>query len=100
MFTHPSSRAQGATVPGFYHYHYGDVFLPGSQNVVFQPAFTLPMIQLIGAAIYAGPAPNPRQRSPQIFVTQAAPIAGLGGMISGQFVTQPLNIPDTTNGSQ
>jgi hypothetical protein len=95
----PVSRQRGYVVPGFYHTHHGDVFLPGAGNVVFEPAFQLPFIQLIGAAIYAGPAPRSIGR-PQVFSVQAVPLAGIGGQVAGQFVTQPLNVPETSNGSQ
>ncbi len=100
FFSHPASRQRSPVVPGLYNYHSGDVFLPGAGNAAFEPAFALPVIQLIGYGIYAGKAPNPLQRAPQIFVSHAARVAGLGGVISGQFVTQPLNVPDTSNGSQ
>lgn len=86
-------------VPGLYHFGFGDVFFPGAGNAVFEPAFTLPPIQLIGAAIYAGAAPNPLQRAPQIFVSQAATVAGLGGVQAGQFVFAPLNVPDDGDGN-
>lgn len=98
--THPADRQRSQVVPGLYHYHSGDVFLPGAGNAAFEPAFQLPVIQLIGYGIYAGSAPNPLQRTPQIYVSHAARINGLGGVISGQFVTQPLNVPETSNGSQ
>jgi hypothetical protein len=100
QYTHPATRPRSQIVPGLYHYHSGDVFLPGAGNAAFEPAFQLPVIQLIGYGIYAGPAPSPIQRAPQIYVSHAATVAGLGGVIAGQFVTQPLNVPDTSNGSQ
>lgn len=101
FFSHPATRQRSAVVPGLYHVHHGDVFLPGAGNIVFEPLFSLPLIQLIGAATYAGPAPDPLQRTPQIFVSQSATVAGIGGMVAGQFMTQPLNVPfDTTNGTQ
>lgn len=100
MFTHAAVRPRRDTVPGLYYMHHGDVFLPGAGNIVFEPKFALPVIQLIGAAIYAGHTPFATQRAPQVIAMQAAPVAGLGGLISGQFLTQPLNVSETTNGTQ
>jgi hypothetical protein len=98
MFSPIASRSRlDGLAGGLYYYHMGDIFTPGTQNYVFQPAYTLPTMQLIGAAIYSGPAP--RTTSPQvIFATQVRRIAGMGGLFSGQFVQQPLNTPEG-NGS-
>ncbi len=91
-------RPRSETVPGFYRTHPGDVFLPGAGNAVFEPAFQLPPIQLIGAGIYAGMLPL--WRGPQTVVPQAVPIAGIGGVQAGQYVSQPLSVMETTNGSE
>jgi hypothetical protein len=99
MFSsNPNNRTRFTTVPGLYHVHQGDVFLPGAGDKVFQPAFALPVIFYVGHGIPAGSL-SPIQR-PQSFVTQVARVAGIGGVMAGQWINQPLNIPDTTNGSQ
>jgi hypothetical protein len=101
-----TERARMAVVEDFYQYQFGDLFTPGAGNVVFEPAFALPSIQLIGSGIYAGPAPGVvrpyfRSTNPQfISAVQAATVAGIGGPIAGQFVTQPLSVPEAGNGSQ
>lgn len=108
QFLQRGNAARSQVVPGFYHLHPGYVFLPGAGNAVFEPTFQLPIIQLIGSGIYAGPAPGlVHQRpllmvtqNPQVAIGQAVPVAGIGGVIAGQWINQPLNVPDTTNGSQ
>ncbi len=92
-------RPRVATVPGLYHLHQGDVFLPGAGSMVFEPAFGLPPIQLIGAAIYAGAAPHPLQ-PPQIRTTLTTTTAGIGGQIAGQLIGAPLFTPEGGNGNQ
>lgn len=95
---HPAGRPRAAAVPGLYHVHHGDVFLPGAGNVVFEPKFALPPIQLIGAGIYAGALRV--TQGPQIRTTYATTTAGLGGLVAGQIITQPLNTPEVGNGSE
>jgi hypothetical protein len=85
-------------------YHQGDIWLGGAESKVYEPALPwvpaiLPPVQLIGNAIYAGPPPSPIQ-GVQVYANQTMLIAGIGGVLSGQVINQPLNIPDTTNGSQ
>lgn len=107
-FLKPINRPRTATVPGLYHTHAGDIFLPGAGNAVFEPLFQLPSIQLIGSAIYAGPVNQPGVtrryfqtiQPPQVFINKTAPIAGVGGVIAGQLIHQPLSVPDTSNGSE
>lgn len=99
MHTHPHNRERVTTAPGLYHVHHGDVFLPGAGNIVFEPRFALPIIYAIGHGI------PPRYvlrftQNPQIMVSQAATVAGIGGLTAGQFINQPLNVPTTTNGSE
>jgi len=92
-------RPRVKTVPGLYHLHQGEIFLPGAGSMVFEPAFGLPPIQLIGHAIYAGGSLNPLQ-PPQIRTTLTTTTAGLGGQVAGQLVGQPLFTPETGNGNQ
>jgi hypothetical protein len=100
MFSVAASRPRFNTVPDLYHVHHGDIFLPGAGNIVFEPKFSLPISQLIGAATYAGHTPYATQRPPQIIAFKVVPTAGLGGLISGQFITQPLSDAYLSNGSQ
>jgi hypothetical protein len=96
--SNPHNRTRYTTVPNLYQTHHGDVFLPGAGNVVFEPAFQLPVIYYVGHGIPAGHLHV--IQPPQLYVTQTAKIAGIGGVIAGQWVTMGLNVPETTNGSQ
>ena len=99
-YTNPFNRRRGTSAPGLYHWHHGDVFLPGAENVVFEPAFGLPLFRVQGPGIQAGTGLNPLQRSPQVYAVLGNAVAGLGGLVAGQWINQPLNVPDTTNGSE
>lgn len=96
--SNPNIRQRFTTVPGLYQTHHGDVFLPGAGNVVFEPAFALPVIYYVGHGIPAGSL-SPIQH-PQVYVTQVAKVAGIGGVQAGQMYTQPLNVPDVGNGGE
>jgi hypothetical protein len=96
--SNPNVRQRFTTVPGLYQTHHGDVFLPGAGNVVFEPAFGLPPIYYAAYGIPAGSL-RPIQ-PPQVYVTQVARVAGIGGVQAGQWVHMGLNTPETTNGSQ
>lgn len=99
MFSFPSLRPRVKTVPGLYTLHQGDVFLPGAGSAVFEPAFGLPAIQLIGNAIYAARSLNPLQ-PPQVRTTLTTTTAGLGGLVAGQLIGAPLFTPEGGNGNQ
>ncbi len=81
------------------------VFYPvGAENSVYHPAppvipAMLPPVYLIGASQWSGNAP--RTWSPnRVNSNQAAYVAGVGGPLAGQIIHQPLNVQETTNGSQ
>jgi hypothetical protein len=85
-------------------YHRGDVFLPGAENAVYEPAYPivpamLPALSITGTGVFCGRAPNPQQL-PQVWANQTAFISGVGGPLSGGLYNQPLQVPETTNGSQ
>jgi hypothetical protein len=86
-------------VQGLYHYHSGEVFLPGAGNAAFEPRFAYPVVNVFGRGIIAGNPPSTRQ-SAQVYVTQATRVSGIGGVLVGQMIHQPLNVPDTTLGEQ
>ena len=99
QFLQGFARKQKQAVPNYYHVAEGDIFLPGAGNAVFLPTTGLPPLQLIGHGIYAGPSPSPIQ--PQlVYANQTAPVSGIGGVVAGQLINQPLQVPDTTNGSE
>lgn len=90
-------RPRAAVVPGLYHFHQGDQFLPGAESAVFEPAFTLPVLWAFGASVMAGAPFRPTQ-PPQVWQNHSIPVAGLGGLFAGQFFSQGLVDPLDTTG--
>jgi hypothetical protein len=96
-------RPRVSTAPTV-QYHRAPFYPVGAGDAVYEPAFPvvpriIPIVNFSGNGVLAGNAPNPIH-GPQVFAFQTGLVAGVGGSLAGQFITQPLNIPDTTNGSQ
>lgn len=84
-------------------YHQGDIWSNGALSKVYEPAppvfaAMLPVVNIIGHGIYAGQLYV--WQGPQVRVSQAAFVAGIGGVVGGTVIQQPLNVPETTNGTQ
>lgn len=81
-----------------YQYRLGDRLDPGAMAEIFEPLFSNPLYSFRGAGrIFTGsirPLPN----APLVFVNGRQTLAGLGGIIAGQFIMQPL-IDDGSSGS-
>jgi hypothetical protein len=89
----PALRTKNALYPGLYHYHQGDqVGCGGVQSLVFEPAFSLPLRDIVGGYTMAGNGPSPLQ-PPMVYSFPQHPTIGIGGLVTGQFVSQPLNVP-------
>jgi hypothetical protein len=89
---------------GLAQYHAAVFYPVGAENQVYEPGYPvvaamLPPVGLIGNCVFAGAAPCPTQL-PQLYAAKTAFVAGIGGPTAGQIIGAPLNIPDTTNGSQ
>jgi hypothetical protein len=78
-----------ASAPSLYNYLQGVVFTNGAQQWGFQVEQTLPLFDLIGPAT-AVLSPLMITQPPQVFVNQAVPVNGIGGLQAGQLFTQPL----------
>jgi hypothetical protein len=76
------------TAPGLYNYTLGRTFSNGSESMGFEPRFSLPLFSYKGVGTVAGSL-RPLS-SPQVYVAQAVPMNGLGGLQAGQFVSAPL----------
>lgn len=101
---HPNFRPRIPTAAGLARYHMGEVFLPGAQAAVYEPAPPVipamtPIVNFSGAGILCGAAPSTRQ-GPQVYAFAANTLAGVGGLQAGTIGQQPLNVPETTNGTQ
>lgn len=83
-FAHPDTP--------LYQYHQGAVLTPGTQNLVFEPAFQLPTFRVAQGVAYTRFI-RPLQ-PPQIWQTQAVAVVGIGGIVAGQIATQQLQLPD------
>lgn len=81
------------TTPDIYGYQKGYVFTNGANIFGFDFNMTKPLFSVIGPATNIQ-CPLMITQPPQVYVTQAVPIVGLGGLQAGQLVTQPLVNPD------
>jgi hypothetical protein len=86
-------------------YHTAPFYPVGAGDVVYEPPYPivpamLPPVGLLGSAVYAGWGGFGALNGPPMWVNQTAFVAGIGGPVSGQFIGQPLNIPDTSAGHQ
>jgi hypothetical protein len=85
--------------------YYRAPFYPvGAGDAVYEPAYPAvarmtPAVNFSGAGVLYAHTPSPYQ-GPQVYTNQTSYIAGIGGPLAGQFINQPLNVPETTNGSQ
>lgn len=77
---------------GLYAYHQGQLFSPGVQSAVFEPAFGLPIQTLSGKANYMSRTPSPLQ-GPKIWASNVKPLTGLGGYGAG-FLNSPGPLMD------
>lgn len=79
-----------------YQYHLGIRFDPGAMAEAFEPLFGLPLVSFRGSGRVAG-ALRPLQ-PPQVWFTQQQGIQGLGGLVAGQVILQPLINPSDFEG--
>jgi hypothetical protein len=88
-----SSPAAVGGQRGFYHFHEGDIFEPGTGNYVLDPTFETPLMTTWGHAFLRTPNTfNPLQ-PPQIYSNANVTVGGIGGPIAGQMALQPLLDP-------
>jgi hypothetical protein len=79
------------TPTGFYHFHEGDVFTPGTANYVFEPTLELtPVTPVWGHAFLRRPNSFSPLQPSQSMSYPNVQINGIGGIVAGQFVLQPL----------
>jgi len=86
--------------PGLYHFHQGDLFVPGTGNYVYDPAFELPMKTPWSGSTNQGflYRANPWKvlQPPQIFSQPTVKTSGIGGLQAGMMVLQPLESEEGT----
>jgi hypothetical protein len=77
---------------GLYQYALYVAPTAGAQEEVFEPTFNLPLYSFRGIGRLAGAYMVTEH--PQVLVSQAIPIAGIGGPSAGQIFNQPVVYPD------
>ena len=100
----PSFLRPRVTATPVTQFHRAPFYPVGAGDAVYEPAFPvvpamLSPVSITGGGVFSGSSPNPYQ-GPQVYVSQTALVGGVGGPLAGQFIQQPLNVPETTNGSQ
>lgn len=85
-------------------FHRAPFYPVGAGDAVYLPAppvvpAMLPMVNFSGNGVLYAHSPNPIF-GPQVYSLQTSYVAGVGGPLAGGIYTQPLNVPETTNGSQ
>lgn len=88
---------------GLYHMHEGETFLPGTGNWVLDPFSETPLNTVWGHGFLRVPntfLPFATSDS-QIYSLPTVKQSGIGGLIAGQFVLQPLldSIPSPETGA-
>lgn len=79
-------------------YHQGDIFLPGTQNYVYEPTQELPLVTIWGRGFIRNPNTfNPLQ-PPQVFSQPNLAPNGIGGIVAGDMELQALINPDGSVG--
>lgn len=81
-----------------YQYHLGIRFDPGAMAETFDPLFVNPLFSVGGAGRSYRGTPNPVQ-PPQVYFNQQRGVNGLGGIQTGQLISQPLIDPSTFEGA-
>lgn len=84
---------------GYYHFHEGDLFTPGTGNWVLDPVYETPLMCVWGngSLITKPNFFNPLQ-PPQIYPNMVFRTVGLGGLQTGQMMLAPLMSTQPTQG--
>ena len=84
---------QLSAIQGFYRFHEGDIFLPGPPAFAMDPSHDGPLMTVWGHAfLVRANAFRPIAYGQVAYTAPVQPLIGVGGLISGQLVTQPLTV--------
>lgn len=64
---------------------------PGTGNYAFEPNTTLPPFNIFGSGSMVRGQLSVNS-SGQVITVPTIPVAGMGGLFSGQFISQPLDV--------
>lgn len=76
---------------GPYNFFEGDLFTPGTGNFVMDPSHETPLFTDWGRAFLRRPNSIMALQPAQVFMNQMSPLFGVGGVVPGQLITQPLS---------
>lgn len=80
----------------FYHFQQTRQLTAGAMAYAFVPTRLLPPVPMVAGNLFRGLAPLP----PAPYVVQRAGVTnGLGGIVAGQMVLQPLSVPPNSGGN-
>jgi len=81
------------TGQSFYRYHEGDFFLPGGPLWCLDPSHDTPLYTVWGQGfLVRANAFRPIAYGQIAYTAPVQPLVGVGGPISGQWMTQPLTV--------
>jgi hypothetical protein len=75
---------------GLYHFRVAPFVHPGIGNLVFEPKFGNPLFMVAGPSQPVQGQLSPVSTSPVLSAQFGFRVNGLGGLVSGQIVSQPL----------
>lgn len=84
---------------GPYNLAEGDVFLPGTGNFYIDPTHETPLFTVWGHAFLRRPNSIMAFQPPQMFSHQMSSLYGIGGVVAGQIINQPLSVNQETGAS-
>lgn len=88
ILAYPQGQATARSIARFFE---GDLFTPGAQNYVYEPVFERTPLQTIwGAGFLRTPNTFSPIQSPQVWSQPNVFTNGIGGLVAGQLVLQPL----------
>lgn len=84
---------------GFYHLHETQIFTPGAMNWALDPFQETPVQPIWGNAFLRTPNTFSPYQRPQVIINQQVPVRGVGGLVAGQMINEPLIYPSPEQGS-
>lgn len=78
-----------------YQYYEGDLFTPGAQNWVFEYPYEYPLQTLWGRGFIRQPNTFSVRQAAQPYQNPYITQTGVGGLVAGQWATQPLLTEDS-----
>lgn len=75
---------------GFYHFHSGDLFIPGVPLWALDPSHETPLLTTWGHAFLTPANVFGPQKIPPFISMPVQPVVGVGGQIHGNIIFQPI----------